>query len=86
MATTYRKITEAAIPPSVRFDVPQHHVGQAIEVAYGGFGRAEHDDGAPYKRVVDHSAALNAAGRISFYALVTDEDQCGIDYWRNEGI
>jgi hypothetical protein len=48
------------IPAGVRFDVPRRLQGQTVEVAYGGFDRAEHDDGDPYKRVTDRSIGPKA--------------------------
>ena len=56
MSTTkYVKITADKIPDGVRFDVPQRNGGQIIEVAYGGFGRAEHDEGDKFMRIHDRS-------------------------------
>jgi len=55
MAIKYIPIAKEAIPPNVRFDVPQRCAGQIVEVAYGGTGSAQHDAGDPYKRVTDHS-------------------------------
>ncbi len=54
-ASKYIRISESQIPEGVRFDVPGPNQGQIVEVAYGGFGRAEHGDGDPYKRVTDRS-------------------------------
>ncbi len=51
----YVRISESQIPEGVRFDVTGPNQGQIVEVAYGGFGRAEHGQGDPYKRVTDKS-------------------------------
>lgn len=56
------------IPAGVCFSVPGRNQGQIIEVAYGGFGRAEHDDGDPYKRICDGSDAST-----TYYRLATTE-------------
>jgi hypothetical protein len=58
--TTYVEISETEIPGQVRFDVPVRNLGQMVEVAYGGFGRAAHDDGDVYKRVHDQSIGPRA--------------------------
>ena len=55
-AKEYRPIDRAQIPEGVRFDVTQRNSGQAVEWAYGGFGRAEHDDGDLYLRITDRSS------------------------------
>lgn len=51
----YQKIGANQLPAAVRFDVPAPNQGQIIEVAYGGFDRTEHGEGAAYKRVIDYS-------------------------------
>ncbi len=51
----YVRIQASEVPAGVRFDVPAHNQGQIVEVAYGGFDRAEHGAGDPYKRVTDRS-------------------------------
>lgn len=61
----YVRIGREEIPTKVRFDVPKRHAGQMIEVAYGGFSRHEHDDGAPFKRVIDKSIAETKYFRLS---------------------
>ncbi len=53
MKTTYTPIEESQVPAGVRFDVMRQNQGQIVEVAYGGFDRAEHGNGDPYKRVTD---------------------------------
>lgn len=53
--TKYIKCRESDVPDNVRFDTPRRHQGQIIEIQYGGFSRYEHDEGDPYKRVIDHS-------------------------------
>jgi hypothetical protein len=56
MTTTkgkYVPCSKTDIPETVRFDVPGRLQGQMIEVAFGGFGRYEHDEGDLYKRVTD---------------------------------
>lgn len=63
---TYVQCQQADIPAGVRFHVPQRHQGQSIEVAYGGFDRAEHDEGDPYMRVLDRSIGPQA---ITYYRL-----------------
>lgn len=50
------------IPAGVRFDVPRRNQGQMIEIAYGGFGRAEHGPGDEYMRRRDLSN-----GEVSFF-------------------
>ncbi len=55
MKTQYIKIDMSEVPSGVRFDVPRHNQGQIVEIAYGGFDRAEHGNGDPYKRVRDRS-------------------------------
>lgn len=42
---TYQSCSEKEIPGRVRFDVIERRSGQIIEVAYGGFNQAEHDEG-----------------------------------------
>jgi len=56
----YQPITLDQIPDGVRFDVEAHRQGQIVDVAYGGFGRAEHGPGDDYKRVHDRSEGPNA--------------------------
>lgn len=63
----YIEISASRIPGNVRFDVPRRNQGQHVEVAFGGFGRYEHDDGDQYKRIVDRST-----GRTTYYRLSTD--------------
>lgn len=58
---TYEPIAEREVPLNVRFDVPRRNQGQMIEIAYGGTGRYEHDDGDAYKRIFD------ASDRITTY-------------------
>jgi hypothetical protein len=53
----YEVIDLASIPAAVRFDVPGRYQGQIVEYAFGGFGRYEHDDDAPFMRVTDRSLA-----------------------------
>ena len=60
----YIPCSRADIPANVRFDTPRRNMGQIVEVSYGGFGAAEHDDGDPYMRVTDRSA-----GTTEFFAL-----------------
>jgi hypothetical protein len=55
MTDRYVACRESDIPAGVRFDVPRRDQGQMIEVAYGGYGRAEHGEGDPYMRVTDHT-------------------------------
>jgi hypothetical protein len=64
----YVKIREREVPEGVRFDVPGRFQGQTVEVAFGDFGRGEHDDGSLYKRVHDRSVGPSA---VDFYKLVT---------------
>lgn len=58
MPAAYRYVECRAedIPAAVSFTVPRRNGGQMIEVAYGGFGRAEHDAGDPFKRVENRAA------------------------------
>ena len=49
----YEQIDPASIPANVRFDVPRRFQGRMVEVAFGGFGRQEHDAGDPFKRITD---------------------------------
>lgn len=51
----YVKVSESSVPGNVRFDQPARFGGQIIEVEFGGFGRAEHDDGDLYRRQRDRS-------------------------------
>lgn len=65
----YIKCSKSEIPGSVRFDVPGPNQGQIVEVAYGGFGRAEHGPGDPYKRVTDLSdRSVEYYRRVEVYA------------------
>jgi len=57
----YVRCNESDVPERVRFDVPRANQGQIVEIAYGGFGRYEHDVGDPYKRVIDRSIGPDAA-------------------------
>lgn len=50
------------IADGVRFDTPAPCQGQTVQVRYGGFDTAEHDDGDPYKSVIDHST-----GEVDYY-------------------
>lgn len=61
----YIPIAFGSVPGNVRFDVPRHCQGQIVEVAYGGFSRAEHCEGDPYKRVIDRSTNTKI-----YYAMV----------------
>jgi len=63
---SYREIPEAEIPERVRFDVPRHNQGQIVEVAYGGYGRAEMGDGDPYRRVTDTSLPPGNPRRVVY--------------------
>lgn len=63
----YVEISESEIPAGVRFDVPGRNQGQVIEVAYGGFNRASHDAGDPYKKVTDRSVPVGRASRVTYY-------------------
>lgn len=65
MDHNYIRCTLNEIPDGVRFDVTMRNQGQIVEIAYGGFGRAEHDAGDPYKRVTDHSD-----GSVTYFRLV----------------
>lgn len=65
----YTKIDEGALPRGVRFDVPRRNQGQIIEVAYGGFRRAEHDEGDPFKRVTDNGLGVGTPDRVIYYTL-----------------
>lgn len=49
----YVQLEKWQVPANVRFDVQAHRQGQIVEVAYGGFDRAEHGPGDLYKRVTD---------------------------------
>lgn len=61
----YVKCDMKDIPAKVRFDVPRHCQGQIVEVAYGGFGRAEQGEGSPWKRITDHSDHS-----VTYYRLI----------------
>lgn len=62
----YIRCEQSQVPRGVRYDAPRHLQGQIVLVEYGGFERAAHDDGAPYKRVCDTSE-----GRTwTYYRLV----------------
>ncbi len=63
----YEVIDQASIPDAVRFDVPGRHQGQIVEYAFGGVGRYEHDDGAPFMRVTDRSLAPGHAEYLTYY-------------------
>lgn len=62
----YTRCAVTAIPTGVRFDVPRASQGQIVEVAFGGFDRCEHDDGAPYMR--RHDRSMGSAG-VEYYRL-----------------
>lgn len=64
----YEPCSERDIPAGVRFDVPRHLQGQMVEIAYGGFDRAGHEAGDPYKRVTDRGLG----GGTTYYRLVRD--------------
>lgn len=66
MKSRYIECNERDIHQGARFDVPMRNQGQHIEVAYGGFGRYENDEGAPFKRVTDRSVGT---GQVTFYRL-----------------
>lgn len=63
----YIRCEKRDIPTGVRFDVPRRNQGQAVEVAYGTFGRYEASNGDPYKRVLDRSIGPDA---VTYYRLV----------------
>ncbi len=63
----YEVVELASIPDAARFDVPGRYQGQSDEYAFGGFGRYEHDDGAPYMRVTDRGLAPHQAGHLTYY-------------------
>lgn len=65
----YVPCAKESIPDKVRFDVPRRNQGQTVEVAYGGFGRSEHDEGDLYKRVHDRSLGPEA---FRYYKLSGD--------------
>lgn len=66
----YTETPAASVPNTVRFDTPARFQGQIVEVAYGGNSRHEHDDGAPWKRVIDRSLAPSHPDRETYYSLV----------------
>jgi hypothetical protein len=72
-ARRYEECCEAAVPASVNFDVTPRNQGQTVEVAYGGFGRAEHDAGDPYKRITDRSTRS-----VTYYRLVGEAEVNGL--------
>lgn len=57
----YAPIPACDVPAGVRFDIPGRNQGQIVEVAYGGWGRAEHGPGDPYRRTIDRST-----GRVTY--------------------
>ena len=64
------------IPAGMRFDVPDRHQGQIIEVAYGGFGSSEIDDGvggAVYKRVTDRGVRPDHPEYAMYYRRLNPE-------------
>ena len=65
--TNYIEINEDQIPAGVRFDVPARNQGQIVEIAYGGYDRAEHDEGDPYQRVIDKSEPVGTAARVRYF-------------------
>ena len=65
----YIKVDEASVPGNIRFDVPGRNQGQIVEIAYGGWGRHEHDVGDPYQRVTDRSDRS-----VQYYKLSTPDD------------
>jgi hypothetical protein len=68
-ATKYVECDKSEIPAGVRFDTPRSNQGQIVEVSYGGFGAAEHDDGDPYMRRTDTSIPTGKPGRVTYYKL-----------------
>lgn len=70
MKPIYLPINPTAIPPGVRFDVPSRLQGQgsAGQIAYGGFGRAEHDEGSKYMRERTAGEAIRGTGG-KYYVL-----------------
>lgn len=65
--TRYIEVTEKEIPAGVRFDVPRRYQGTGLEIAFGGFDRAEHDEGDLYKRVTDFSTGGHFASTPRYY-------------------
>lgn len=61
----YKPCAESDVPGNVRFDTPRRWQGQLVERAYGGWSRAEHDVGDPWKRVTDHTT-----GAVSYFRLI----------------
>jgi hypothetical protein len=51
----YVEISEQDVPEGVSFDVLRADQGQTVELAWGGFGAAEHGPGDEYKRINDRS-------------------------------
>lgn len=56
----YEECSVRAIPDGVRFDVTRRNDGQIVEIAYGGFGAAEHGRGDPWMRIIDRSVGPGA--------------------------
>lgn len=71
MGSHYVEVGEDEIPKRVRFDVPRRNQGQIVEVAYGGFGRAEMDSCDPYRRITDTSLPLSHPRRVVYERRVT---------------
>lgn len=70
MKYVYVPIPEAEVPPNIRFDVPGPFQGQAVELAWGTFSRAEASAGAPYKRVTDLSCLPSSPCRVQYFRRV----------------
>jgi hypothetical protein len=60
----YTPCSATDIPEGVRFDIPRRNQGQTIEVAYGGFSRAGHDEGDDYRRTLDRSTGETTYARL----------------------
>lgn len=72
--TKYAPIEANKVPSDVVWNVPGRLAGQIVEVAYGGFGRSEKDDGDPYRRVTDQSLQVDDPKRVSYLRRI------GIDH------
>lgn len=72
MGRVYETCRETDVPSGLRWDTPQRHQGQAIEVQYGvpQQERSEADVGDAWRRVIDRSVG---PGAITYYRLVGRE-------------
>ena len=72
MSAQYLPCKETEIPKDARFrwDADHYSRGHIVETSWGGWGRAEHGRGDPFKRVVDRGPG----GRVEYFRLAQEAE------------